>query len=124
MNANPQITFRGVPHSDAVEQRIREKVERLEKFYDHIIAIRVMVDAAHHRHHKGNLYHIRIDVSVPDKEIVVSHDNHDKHAHEDVYVAIRDAFDAAQRQLEDYARIRRGDVKRHRKIDRSQDMES
>ncbi len=50
---------------------------------------------------------------VPEKEIVVSEKKHDKHAHEDVYVAIRDAFDAARRQLEDYARVRRGDTKSH-----------
>ena len=50
---------------------------------------------------------------MPEKNIVVNHENHSKHEHEDMYVVIRDAFDAARRQLEDYARIRRGDVKHH-----------
>lgn len=113
MQSPVQITFRGIPHSEFVESKIREKVEKLENYYPHITSCHVIVDAEHHHHHKGNLYDICIDINVPDKEIVVSQKKHDKHAHEDVYVAIRDAFDAAKRQLEDYARIRRGDVKSH-----------
>jgi ribosomal subunit interface protein len=108
-----EITFRGIPHSDAVEAKIREKAAKLEHFNDHIIGCKVAVEAEHQNQHQGNLYHIRIDLSVPNKHIVVSREHHDKQAHEDVYVALRDAFDAAKRQLEEYARIQRGDVKRH-----------
>lgn len=108
-----QITFRGIPHSDAVEARIREKVEKLEKFHSHIISCRVSVEAEHKHHHHGNQYHIRIDITTPRKELVVSREHHDKQAYEDVYVAIRDAFNAAKRQLEDYSRLERGDVKVH-----------
>lgn len=108
-----QITFRGIPHSDAVEAKIREKVSKLDKFHSHIIACRVAVEAEHHRHHQGNQYHIRIDITTPRKELVISREHHDKQAYEDVYVAIRDAFNAAIRQLEDYARIQRGQVKTH-----------
>ncbi len=113
MQSPVQITFRGFEHSDFVEAKIREKAEKLEQYYPHITSCRVIVEAEHHRHHKGNLYNVRIDINVPGKEIVVSQKKHEKHAHEDVYVAIRDAFDAAKRQLEDYARVRRGDVKSH-----------
>jgi ribosomal subunit interface protein len=108
-----QVTFRGIPHSDAVEASIRRKADKLETFYPGIVSCRVVVEAAHHNHHKGNLYNVRIDIKVPQKEIVVSHRQHDQHAHEDIYVAIRDAFDAAKRQLEDFARTQRGDVKSH-----------
>ncbi|MDO9424455.1 MAG: HPF/RaiA family ribosome-associated protein [Methylobacter sp.] len=108
-----QITFRGIPHSDAVEAKIREKVSKLDKFHSHIIACRVAVEAEHQRHHQGNQYHIRIDITTPRKELVISREHHDKQAYEDVYVAIRDAFNAAIRQLEDYARIQRGQVKTH-----------
>ena len=108
-----QITFRGFPHSDAVEANIRQKAEKLEKFHHHIMSCRVVVEAKHHHHHKGNLYHVCVDITAPHKELVVSRDHHDEHAHEDVYVAIRDAFNAATRQLEDYARTQRGDVKTH-----------
>jgi len=106
-----QITFRGFPHSDAVEANIRRKAEKLDNFDGHIMSCRVVVEAKHHHHHKGNLYHVRIDLTTPRNELVVSREHHDEHAHEDVYVAIRDAFNAALRQLEDYARTRRGDVK-------------
>ena len=64
-------------------------------------------------HHQGNQYHIRIDITTPHKELAISKEHSDKQAHEDIYVAIRDAFNAAGRQLEDYVRIKRGDVKTH-----------
>lgn len=108
-----QISFHGIPHSDAVEARIREKVDKLERFHSHIMSCKVAVEAEHHHHHQGNQYHIRIDITTPGKELVISKEHHDKHAYEDVYVAIRDAFNAATRQLEDYARIQRGEVKTH-----------
>lgn len=72
-----------------------------------------MVEAPHSHHRKGNLYHIRVDIGVPGGEIVANRDPAANGAHEDVYVAIRDAFDAAKRQLQDYARRQRGDVKTH-----------
>lgn len=108
-----QITFRGIPHSEAVEARIRKKASKLERFYAHITSCRVAVEAEHHSHHQGNQYHVRIDITTPRKELVVSREHHDKKAYEDVYVAIRDAFNAATRQLEDYARIQQGKVKTH-----------
>ena len=113
MHAPAQITFRGFPHSDAVDAKIREKISKLEQFYPNIIHCRVVVEAQHHRRHQGNLYDIKIDLSVPEKEIVVNQVKHSNQAHEDIYVAIRDAFDAARRQLEDYARTRRGETKSH-----------
>jgi len=108
-----QITFRGIPKSEAVEARIREKVDKLERFHTHIMSCRVAVEAEHQHHHQGNQYHIRIDITTPRKELVISREHHDKQAYEDIYVAIRDAFDAAKRQLEDYARVQRGHVKTH-----------
>lgn len=108
-----QITFRDMDPSTAIESNIREKAEKLDRFSDHITSCRVVVEAAHKHHNKGNLYHVRLDFTVPDDEIVVSRDPGKNHAHEDVYVAIRDAFDAARRQLDEYARRRRGDVKTH-----------
>jgi len=108
-----QITFHGIPKSEAVEAKIREKVDKLEQFHSHMMSCRVAVEAEHHHHHQGNLYHIRIDITTPNKELVISKEHHDNKAYEDVYVAIRDAFDIAKRQLEDYARIQRGDVKTH-----------
>ncbi|MDH5425166.1 MAG: HPF/RaiA family ribosome-associated protein [Gammaproteobacteria bacterium] len=109
-----QITFRDIPHSDFVEARILEKANKLDHFYDQIISLKVVVEAPHSHHNKGNLYHICIDMTVPDGELVVNRSPKDHHAHEDVYVALRDAFEAAKRQLTEYARKRRGQVKTHR----------
>jgi cold shock CspA family protein/ribosome-associated translation inhibitor RaiA len=108
-----QINFRDIPPSDAVEAKVRQKAEKLDEFYDQIMACRVMIEAPHGHHHKGRLYHVRIDLTVPNDELIINRDPKDHHAHEDVYVAIRDAFKAARRKLQDYARIQRGDVKNH-----------
>jgi ribosomal subunit interface protein len=112
-----QITFRGMDPSEAVEAQIRERTERLDRFHDRITGCRVVVEKAHRHHHKGGTYHIRLDLTVPGREIVVKRDPAENHAHEDIYVAIRDAFDAAKRQLEDHARRQRGDIKAHDGVD-------
>ncbi|MBK5199638.1 MAG: HPF/RaiA family ribosome-associated protein [Methyloceanibacter sp.] len=108
-----QISFRNMDPSPAVEERIRQKAAKLERFNDRIMGCTVVVEAPHHHHHKGKLYNVRIEISVPGKDIVVDHAKPIDHAHEDVYVAIRDAFDAATRRLEDQARKMRGSVKSH-----------
>lgn len=113
MKAALQIVFRDMSRSDAVEAKIREKAEKLERFCSDIVSCRVVVEPAHRHHYKGNLYHASIDVTVPGAELVANRENHVNHAHEDVYVAVRDAFEAMRRQLEDYERLRRGEVKRH-----------
>ncbi len=106
-----QISFRDVDPSEAVESKIRERAAKLDRYYERIMSCRVVVEAPHRRHHQGRLYHVRVDLTVPQGELVVSREPVENHAHEDVYVAIRDAFDAAQRRLADYARRQRGDVK-------------
>jgi ribosomal subunit interface protein len=103
-----QITVRNIEHSDALETRIRDKAQKLEEFCKHIMSCRVVVEAPHKHHHQGKQFNVRIDIDVPGNEIVVNRDHH-----EDVYVALRDAFNAAKRQLEDYVRKIRGDVKTH-----------
>ncbi len=113
MNLPLQITWRDVDQSDAIEAAIREHAGKLNQFCDHIMSCRVMVEAPHGHKHKGKLYHITIDITVPGKEIVVTRDPAKHAAHEDIYISIRDAFDAARRQLQDYVRKQRGDVKTH-----------
>jgi cold shock CspA family protein/ribosome-associated translation inhibitor RaiA len=108
-----QITFHGMEPSPAIEARIREKAAKLEHFHDRIVGCKVVVEAPHRHHHKGKLYNVRIDISVPGKDVFVGHSGPLNHAHEDVNVAIRDAFNAAGRQLEDHVRRTRGDVKAH-----------
>ncbi len=108
-----QIDFQNMDRSDAVEARIRERVDKLELFYPRITGCRVTVVAPHRHHRQGKLYAVRINVDVPGRNILVSHAGPKNHAHEDVYVAVRDAFDAAQRQLEDHSRKIRQKVKHH-----------
>jgi len=108
-----QITFRHMESSDAVTARIRERAGELERFFDRIISCRVVVECRHPRRQQGNLFRVRIDLKVPGREITVGRDPAAHKAHEDIYVAIRDAFDAARRLLEDHVREARGDVKMH-----------
>jgi ribosomal subunit interface protein len=108
-----EITFRNMEPSEALEANVREHADKLDKFYDRIMSCRVVVEKDHTHHHQGNLYHVRIDLTVPGKELVVSREPEKHHAYEDVYVAVRDAFRAIRRQLEDYNRRQRGQEKHH-----------
>lgn len=108
-----QITFRGFPSSEAIESRISARVNKLERLCDRITGCRVVVESPHHHQQHGNTYRVSIDLTVPDGELVVGRHNGLNHAHEDVYVAIRDAFDALSRQLQDHVRRQRGEVKHH-----------
>lgn len=131
MDHPAQITFRHMAVSHAVEARIHEEVAALEHCFNRITRCRVVVEAPHQHHRRGRGFHISIDLHVPGSEIVVNHEpslhgtvansetgEWDKHLetqpdHKDVYVSIRDAFAAARRRLEDYARVLRGDTKHH-----------
>lgn len=104
-----QITVRNASISEVVKEDIRKKAAKLDQFSDYIMACRVTVEAPHRHHRQGLRYNVRIDITVPGAELVVR-----RQQHEDIYVAVRDAFDAARRRLEDYERKLRGDVKLHR----------
>ena len=106
MQTPVQITVRDMPHSEALDEHIRAKAEKLEQFFSPIISCRVVAEAPHKHHHQGRQFVVRLDITVPGYEIVVNHE-HD----EDVYVALRQSFDAAKRRLEDYARVRRGETR-------------
>jgi ribosomal subunit interface protein len=103
-----QITVREMQQSDALEAQIRQKVSKLEALHDRITSCRVTVEQLARHHHQGRPFRVTVDVRVPGREIVANRDHH-----EDVYVALRDAFDAVRRQLEDAARQQRGAVKAH-----------
>jgi ribosomal subunit interface protein len=108
-----QITYRHMEPSPALEDNIRERAAKLDRYVDNIMSCRVMIEAPHKHQRKGKIYHVRIDISLPGHELAVSRDPEEHQSHADVYVAVRDAFDAARRQLEDLTRRRRGDVKTH-----------
>ena len=108
-----QITYRGLEPSGAIQTAVEERIRKLETFFDKIESCHVVVEAPHRHHHKGNLYHVRVRLIVPNEELVVSRDPPEHAQHEDLYLAINDAFKETTRRLEDYVRRRRGRVKRH-----------
>ncbi|MCC6610575.1 MAG: ribosome-associated translation inhibitor RaiA [Burkholderiales bacterium] len=108
MQTELQITVRDMEHSAALDERIRDKARKLEQVYPRVQSCRVVLEAPHRHKQQGKLFTVRVDLTVPGRAIVVNRDHH-----EDVYVALRDAFNAARRQLEAYGRIQRGDVKNH-----------
>lgn len=103
-----QITAHAFPLSEALEAEIREKAAKLDTYYDGIMHCRVVVEAPVGHHRSGGPYNVRIDLTVPGAELVVN-----RQADEDLPVAIRDAFDAMRRRLEDYVRHQRGAAKTH-----------
>lgn len=110
-----QIVFRDMDPSPAVEAAIRDRAEKLDRFFGRVVSCRVVIEAPHRHKHKGKLYQVRVELNVPRGDIAVTHSGPQNHAHEDVYVAVRDAFDAARRLLEDHARRLRDDTKKHAK---------
>jgi ribosome-associated translation inhibitor RaiA len=127
-----QVTFHGLAHPDDIESDIRARVTWLERFYSDIVRCRVVVEVPHRHQRGGRHFEIRIEITVaggapivlthapstdertPDAEdISLRKDDEIDGAHRDVHVAIRDAFDAARRRLEDFAREQRGSVKVH-----------
>lgn len=108
-----QITFRHMEHSPALEARIKQLAERLDRYTQEVTSCRVVLVAPHRHQHQGNLYTVHLDITLPGSKIAVTRDQHDNHAHEDAHVALRDAFHAAERQLEQRTQKRRGKVKEH-----------
>lgn len=108
-----QVTFRNMDASDAVEKAVRRKTAWLGRFFPRLTACRVVVEAPHHHRRRGQLHRVRVDLILPRGPIVARRAPAARQAHKDVYVAVRDVFDAARRILQDEARRRRGQVKDH-----------
>ena len=113
MPADLQISFRGMEPSPSTEAQVRKRAGELEQFSDRISVCRVVLEAAHRRHRQGNIYHVRVDLTVPGGRVVVNREPEGDHAHEDLHVAIRDAFDAVRRRLQDHMRQLEGQTKQH-----------
>lgn len=103
-----QISFRNLAHSPAIEELILKKASKLQRFSPHIISCRIVVEVPHRHHEHGNLYNVGIDLSVKGRELVANRNNHNELEHKEIQAAVNDAVDAAERQLEEYLRLRRG----------------
>lgn len=112
-----QITFRNMEQSDAVEADVRKRVDKLTRHHPDMLSCRVVVEAPLRHRQQGGLFKVRIDITCPEGKLEVNRDPDAKHhAHEDVYVALRDAFLAADRKLEGYICRRKGEVKVHEEM--------
>jgi ribosome-associated translation inhibitor RaiA len=103
-----QITSHDFQLSAAAEQEIRNRAAKLDVSYDRIVRCRVVVEAPVKHHHQGGPFTVRVHLTVPGSELIVN-----RQEEEELLVAIREAFDAMRRQLEEYARVQRGTVKTH-----------
>jgi len=108
-----QITFRDLEPSPALETRIRELVQRLEKFSAQIVRCHVIVESGHGHGHQGHLYEVHFQITTPGGSIIVNREHRERQSHEDVHVALRDAYRAVRRRLQDHERRRRREVKHH-----------
>jgi|SRR5665213_818556 len=126
-----QITFRNMKHSAEMENWIRAEAEKLETFYHRIVGCRVAIEVPHRHHRKGKPLHIRIDLTLPGKEIVITREpvvvrrnlakrekatasrTKPESLHSDMELAIHEAFKSAGRRVKDFARRQRGEVKNH-----------
>ncbi|MBL28803.1 MAG: 30S ribosomal protein S30 [Rhodospirillaceae bacterium] len=116
MDVPLELSFHQVDSSETVEQRIRERAAKLDRLYDHIASCRVAVEAPHRQHRKGNQMRVRIDISVPGKELVVTRSPHrpeQTYADPDVYALVNDAFDAAERQIKEFKAKHKREAKPH-----------
>lgn len=106
-----EIRFHNLDRTEALEAAVRDRALALERFASHIVSCRVTIEAPHQHQRRGQLYRVTVDVRLPGGELVASRSPTADHSHEDVLVAVRDAFKATRRQLQDYVRVQRADVK-------------
>ena len=111
-----QITFRHMETSEAVESRVRDLAGHLAVFSDKITSCRVVLDSPHRHHHQGKVFNVKVQLALPGDDVVVDMERPDRDGHEDVYVVIRDAFDAAKRQLQQRMSSLRNEEKRREKL--------
>lgn len=94
-----QVVFHNIDQSAALTENVNKRIEKLRRFSNDIIGGRVVLDSPHNNHHKGKVFSVTVEIHTSGKEVIVRQGQHDKPAHEDIYVAVRDAFNVAERQL-------------------------
>jgi ribosome-associated translation inhibitor RaiA len=109
------VVFHNADPSDALKARAEHLLSKLRQFEPSIMRGTITIEGRHRHHHQGNLYHVAVRLHLPGRDIVASHDPELNHAHEDVYVALRDACEAARRQLEALKRLK-GKGARHERV--------
>jgi len=103
-----QVVFHNIDQSEALIDNVNKRIQKLQRFSNDIIGGRVVLDSPHNNHHKGKVFSVAIEIQTSGRVVVVKQGQHDKAAHEDIYVAVRDAFNAAERQLKAVDKKHRG----------------
>ena len=111
-----QITFLDFAESDPVWLAVQKRIEKLEQFFDRIVRCEVAISSPHRHRHTDRLYHIQIHIFLPGDDIIITRKPVKNEAHRDIYVAIRDSFNAAERLLREKVRIIRDKSKAHQAI--------
>jgi putative sigma-54 modulation protein len=102
MTTDLDIHFHGLEKSEAVENKVKEKVAKLKRHFDRMSACRVVLEAPNRNAAKAKVFSVKIEVSVPNgKPIIINHEREGAHANEDLSLAIRDAFEAATRRVDE-----------------------
>lgn len=107
------VKYHNITRSPAIETLVSQQTELLHRFYTRITDCQVTIEVPHLHHHQGKRFKVTITISVPGDTLTVSHENENDPAHEDCYLTIHDAFRSARRQLQDFARIQRGQARRN-----------
>ena len=104
MDTPVEVHFHGIEKSEAIEQRVREKVGKLARHFSRMTSCRVVLDAPHRNPQKPKVFLIKIEIGVPSRRpIVVSHEREGSHASDELLLALRDAFEAALRKVDGMA---------------------
>jgi len=107
------MTFRGFEPTPALEEYVRRRAAKLDRFCDRLSGTNVNLERPHAHKHRGRHFHVRIALAVPGTTLVVARTRERDPSSIDLYAAIDAAFDDAGRVLQDYTRKRRGEVKTH-----------
>ena len=113
MQIEPTITYRNVEPSSSLDAKVRERIAHLDRLFPNLTSCRVAIARDDSHQHQGRHYRVRVDLTAPGHELVADRAPAQHQAHEDPFVALRDAFDAIERRVQDLARELRGDVKTH-----------
>ncbi len=113
MDTELQIVFKNLDTSQSLEKLIREKADKLELYFQHIIDARVIIEKPHKSQRQGNSFHATIEVNIPGRKLVVSREPGDFSRHDHAVAVVNDAFSAMYKQLESHSQKIRGDVKQH-----------
>lgn len=113
MDSSLEIAWHQIDPAPEYEEMIRERMEKLERIYPHIISCRISIEMLHKQHVKGNFPEVHINLQVPGDEVVVSRELHRMNMRRppnNVATAIRQAFRVAEQRLKDFKRKQYGEV--------------